>query len=563
MVLYVILAIIVIILIFVGVLFYMRSNKSQMIEKAETRKSKVEQLPYDESLSQLSELTLTGEMKSTYNNLKQNSLDSKNQYLLPVEEKIHQAEGLLDKFKFSQAQTEIDEAHELMDKYEENYNELNSYVENVLELHKDSDHLYEACKVDYREMKRDVLANRHQFGEAAEPLEQEIESFVQEMETYESLKAEGNYNQAHEHIKTLNEDMNYLKKDMDEIPELIREAQKELPGQFQDLKYGCRDLKVEGYDLDHVKIDSSLQTLKTELSFVEPMISRLELDEANDKLNSINDRLDEMYELIEHEVKAKNEVEETKEIITDNLFRAKEMNYTLQTEIEYVRENYYINESDVQNVRQFENEIQSMISVYDEILREMAKSAVRYSEVQDNLKYIEEHVDVINEKQEKLQNHLIQLREDEAEAEENILRIQSKKEEVYRKLLASNLPSVPERFIIMKNEIDYEVREVNKKFSVRPIHVKQLKDKVSKVVLQMNKFEDEATDVLVNAVYAEKLIEYGNRYRKESSNIDKSLNEAERLFKNNRYKRSIEISEQALESVEPGVTKHIESQVIN
>ncbi|MGW7833432.1 septation ring formation regulator EzrA [Staphylococcus xylosus] len=562
MVLYIILAIIVIILIIVGVLFYMRSNKSQIIEKAEERKVKVEQLPYDESLSQLSELNLTGETKSTYNNLKQSSLDSKNQYLVPVEEKIHNAEGLLDKFKFSQAQTEVDEAHEMMDQYEANYNELTTKVENIIGLHKESDHLYEECTTDYREMKRDVLANRHQFGEAAAPLEQEIESFVPEMETYETLKTEGNYNQAHEHIKTLNDDMNYLKKDMDEIPDLIREAQKELPGQFQDLKYGCRDLKVEGYDLDHVKIDSTLQTLKTELSFVEPMISRLELDEANEKLNSINDRLDEMYDLIEHEVTAKNEVEETKEVITDNLFRAKEMNYTLQTEIEYVRENYYINESDVQNVRQFENEIQNMIAVYDDILKEMSKSAVRYSEVQDNLKYIEEHVDVINEKQEKLQNHLIQLREDEAEAEDNILRVQSKKEEVYRKLLASNLPSVPERFIIMKNEIDYEVREVNKKSSVRPIHVKQLKDKVSKVVLQMNKFEDEATDVLVNAVYAEKLIEYGNRYRKDSSNIDKSLNEAERLFKNNRYKRSIEISEQALESVEPGVTKQIESKII-
>ncbi|MGW7981473.1 septation ring formation regulator EzrA [Staphylococcus xylosus] len=562
MVLYIILAIIVIILIIVGVLFYMRSNKSQIIEKAEERKVKVEQLPYDESLSQLSELNLTGETKSTYNNLQQSSLDSKNQYLVPVEEKIHNAEGLLDKFKFSQAQTEVDEAHEMMDQYEANYNELTTKVENIIGLHKESDHLYEECTTDYREMKRDVLANRHQFGEAAAPLEQEIESFVPEMETYETLKTEGNYNQAHEHIKTLNDDMNYLKKDMDEIPDLIREAQKELPGQFQDLKYGCRDLKVEGYDLDHVKIDSTLQTLKTELSFVEPMISRLELDEANEKLNSINDRLDEMYDLIEHEVTAKNEVEETKEVITDNLFRAKEMNYTLQTEIEYVRENYYINESDVQNVRQFENEIQNMIAVYDDILKEMSKSAVRYSEVQDNLKYIEEHVDVINEKQEKLQNHLIQLREDEAEAEDNILRVQSKKEEVYRKLLASNLPSVPERFIIMKNEIDYEVREVNKKFSVRPIHVKQLKDKVSKVVLQMNKFEDEATDVLVNAVYAEILIEYGNRYRKDSSNIDKSLNEAERLFKNNRYKRSIEISEQALESVEPGVTKQIESKII-
>ncbi|PTI78767.1 septation ring formation regulator EzrA [Staphylococcus succinus] len=561
MALYIILAIIVIILIIVGVLFYMRSNKSQMIEKAEERKSEVEKLPYNESLSQLSDFTLTGETKSTYNRLKQSSLDSKKQYLAPVEEKIHNAEGLLYKFKFSQAETEVDEAHELMDKYEENYKTLTTDVEKIKGLHNENDKLYNECKNNYREMKRDVLANRHQFGEAAEPLEQEIESFVPEMENYEAYKEEGNFNQAHEHIKVLHEDMNFLKKDMSEIPDLIKEAQKELPGQFQDLKYGCRDLKVEGYDLDHVKIDSTLQTLKTELSFVEPMISRLELDEANDKLNSINDRLDEMYELIEHEVKAKNDVEETKEVITDNLFRAKEMNYTLQTEIEYVREDYYINESDVQNVRQFENEIQNLIAVYDDILKEMAKTAVRYSEVQDNLKYIEEHVAVINDKQEKLQNHLIQLREDEAEAEENILRIQSKKEEVYRKLLASNLPSVPERFIIMKNEIDYEVREVNKKFSVRPIHVKQLKDKVSKVVLQMNKFEDEATDVLVNAVYAEKLIEYGNRYRKESSNIDKSLNEAERLFKNNRYKRSIEISEQALESVEPGITKQIESQV--
>lgn len=561
MVLYIILAIIIIILIAAGVLFYMRSNKSQIIEKAETRKTEVAQLPYEDSVSRLSELELTGEIQEKHDQFKQLTLESETQYLAPVEEKLHDAETYLDKFKFSQAQSEVDEAHELMDKYEANYRQINEEIDEILTINQNSDQLYEQSKTQYREMKRDVLANRHQYGEAAEPLEEEIDGLAPELEQYESLKEEGNYLEAHEHIKNLKNDMTYLRKDMSEIPSLIKEAQKELPGQFQDLKYGCRDLKVEGYDLDHVKIDSTLQTLKTELSFVEPMISRLELDEADSKLNSINDRLDEMYDLIEHEINAKNTVEETKETITDNLFRAKEMNYTLQTEIDYVRENYYIDENDLQNVRQFENEIQNLISVYDEILKEMAKSAVRYSEVEDNLEYIKEHVDVINDKQEKLQNHLIQLREDESEAEDSLLRIQSKKEEVYRKLLGSNLPSVPERFIIMKNEIDYEVREINKKFDVRPLHVQQLKDKVSKAVVQMNKFEEEATNVLVNAAYAEKLIQYGNRYRKDYSSIDKSLNEAERLFKNNRYKRSIEIAEQALEDVEPGVTKDIEAQV--
>lgn len=562
MVLYIILAIIVIILIAVGVLFYLRSNKRQIIEKAIERKNEIETLPFDQNLAQLSKLNLKGETKTKYDAMKKDNVESTNKYLAPVEEKIHNAEALLDKFSFNASQSEIDDANELMDSYEQSYQQQLEDVNEIIALYKDNDELYDKCKVDYREMKRDVLANRHQFGEAASLLETEIEKFEPRLEQYEVLKADGNYVQAHNHIAALNEQMKQLRFYMEEIPELIRETQKELPGQFQDLKYGCRDLKVEGYDLDHVKVDSTLQSLKTELSFVEPLISRLELEEANDKLANINDKLDDMYDLIEHEVKAKNDVEETKDIITDNLFKAKDMNYTLQTEIEYVRENYYINESDAQSVRQFENEIQSLISVYDDILKEMSKSAVRYSEVQDDLQYLEDHVTVINDKQEKLQNHLIQLREDEAEAEDNLLRVQSKKEEVYRRLLASNLTSVPERFIIMKNEIDHEVRDVNEQFSERPIHVKQLKDKVSKIVIQMNTFEDEANDVLVNAVYAEKLIQYGNRYRKDYSNVDKSLNEAERLFKNNRYKRAIEIAEQALESVEPGVTKHIEEEVI-
>ncbi|HEJ8732151.1 TPA: septation ring formation regulator EzrA [Staphylococcus aureus] len=562
MVLYIILAIIVIILIAVGVLFYLRSNKRQIIEKAIERKNEIETLPFDQNLAQLSKLNLKGETKTKYDAMKKDNVESTNKYLAPVEEKIHNAEALLDKFSFNASQSEIDDANELMDSYEQSYQQQLEDVNEIIALYKDNDELYDKCKVDYREMKRDVLANRHQFGEAASLLETEIEKFEPRLEQYEVLKADGNYVQAHNHIAALNEQMKQLRSYMEEIPELIRETQKELPGQFQDLKYGCRDLKVEGYDLDHVKVDSTLQSLKTELSFVEPLISRLELEEANDKLANINDKLDDMYDLIEHEVKAKNDVEETKDIITDNLFKAKDMNYTLQTEIEYVRENYYINESDAQSVRQFENEIQSLISVYDDILKEMSKSAVRYSEVQDNLQYLEDHVTVINDKQEKLQNHLIQLREDEAEAEDNLLRVQSKKEEVYRRLLASNLTSVPERFIIMKNEIDHEVRDVNEQFSERPIHVKQLKDKVSKIVIQMNTFEDEANDVLVNAVYAEKLIQYGNRYRKDYSNVDKSLNEAERLFKNNRYKRAIEIAEQALESVEPGVSKHIEEEVI-
>ena len=293
MVLYTILAIIIIVLIIVGIMFYLRSNKRKIVEEAEERKLKVQRLPFEENLKQLSELNLKGETRKKYDTFKRDTLDYTNNYLAPVEEKIHDAEIQLDKFQFSGAQRDSDDAHELMDKYEAGDQQQVEDVNEIVSLHKENEQVYEKCKTNYREMKRDVLANRHQFGDAASPLEKRIESFEPELEQYEELKEEGNYVQAHNHIMGLNESMNEVQKYMDEIPELIREAQKELPGQFQDLKYGCRDLKMNGYDLDHVKIDGTLQSLKTELNFVEPMISRLELDNANDKLEQINDNLNE------------------------------------------------------------------------------------------------------------------------------------------------------------------------------------------------------------------------------------------------------------------------------
>ncbi|WMZ85135.1 hypothetical protein QS432_12930 [Staphylococcus pseudintermedius] len=56
MALYIILAIIIVILIAIGVLFYMRSNKRSIIQSAEERREKLNALSYDESLEKLKTL---------------------------------------------------------------------------------------------------------------------------------------------------------------------------------------------------------------------------------------------------------------------------------------------------------------------------------------------------------------------------------------------------------------------------------------------------------------------------------------------------------------------------
>lgn len=561
MLLYIIVLIIVLILIGIGIMFYLRNNKRIVIEDVEKRKENIEALPFQNELVKVKDLNLKGEAKMRFEQWKREWQTVLNEDIKNADHTISDADELLDKFKFSDSTEKVNETHQILDQIEKKYNHFSSDINQYVDRANDDQVKFDQCKTIYREAKRDVLANRHQFGESAQPLERLIESYIPKYDEYNQLVEEGNYDSAHHLMTSLHNDMTQLKKDMDEIPVLIREVQKELPGQFQDIKFGCRDLKVEGYNLDHVKVDSTLQTLKGHLNLVEPHIARLELDEAKSIIDRINDSIDEMLELIEIEVLAKNNVEKSKEFITEELFYAKDMNYTLRTEIDYVKENYHINEEDIQDVRQYDNEIQSLIAVYDDILTETAKSAVRYSEVEDNLKYIKEHVEVINNNQEQIQKYLTSLREYEREAKDHVLKIQSRKEVVYRRLLAANLSSIPERFIILKNEIDIETREVHSLFNKRPMNVEFVRNKVNKVLVMMNKFEEEADEMIQNAKFAELLIQYGNRYRKDYSDVNRDLNEAERLFNNNRYKRAVEIAEQAINRVEPGASAILEQRV--
>lgn len=148
MALYIILAIIIVILIAIGVLFYMRSNKRSIIQSAEERREKLNALSYDESLEKLKTLHLSGETKNQYDTLNQSWTDTTNNYLAPVDEKIHEAEMNLDKFKFSLAQTDIDDAHALMDQYEAKHQELISQADEVYDMHQQSDEIYERSKMN-------------------------------------------------------------------------------------------------------------------------------------------------------------------------------------------------------------------------------------------------------------------------------------------------------------------------------------------------------------------------------------------------------------------------------
>ena len=91
------------------------------------------------------------------------------------------------------------------------------------------------------------------------------------------------------------------------------------------------------------------------------------------------------------------------------------------------------------------------------------------------------------------------------------------------------------------------------------MNVQYIKDKVNQTVMDLNEFEQEAYELLRDAELTEIMIQYGNRYRRDDHAFDAQIRESERMFKESRYKRALEIIKGALEKVEPGAARKIEN----
>ncbi len=554
---YILIGLIILVIIVIGLLLFLRKSKLEEVQKEEARLQDVIQLPFHLDLEKLKTYNLHGEAKELYEHLDERWKDALSNNKTHAESNFKAANENLKKFKFSDSKKNEDNAVQHIGNIETTYDALTVEINDFMKQNDESKELYEESVTLQREANRDVLADGHKFGDSRKPLESLINSYEPELEKYNTLIDEGNYNNAHDHIVEIHEELTNLKESMEKIPTLIKEVQKDLPTLFQEVRYGCRELRLDGYDLEHIKVDTTLSRLRTELNLIEPKIAKLELEEAEEDLERIHSELDDMYDLIEHEVEAKIKFDDLRDKVSDMLFKAKDTNMSLRTEINFIKDAYYINDREIQTIHKYEYEIEDLVTMYADIESEVNKNTTRYSQIIDNLEHIDHTIEDINDKQEDVLDYLQSLKYDEEEAIDNTNLIDDKKEEVMHRLTTSNLVRIPEQFIVMKHELDNEVKEIDRYLERRPLNVRYIKEKVDKAVILLNNFEQEAYEVIHDSELSELIIQYANRYRKDNSTLDGEIEEATRLFNENRYKRALQIAEHALREVDEDAVKRI------
>ena len=149
------------------------------------------------------------------------------------------------------------------------------------------------------------------------------------------------------------------------------------------------------------------------------------------------------------------------------------------------------------------------------------------------------------------------MHDDEIRARQQLEEIKNVLKDSKAQIKEYNLPLIPSEYYTELGEANNAIKEIIKELDKKPITIDVLNTRVDTARDLVLKLYTNTKSMMKNAMFAEKAIVYGNRYRSTSEELNNSLNISEQLFYKGEYKKSFELTINAINRIEPGIYNKI------
>lgn len=409
-----------IILILFVVGYIIRKKYYKEVDQLDSQKLELMNRPIAEEMAKVKQLNMTGETEEMFEQWR-NAWDDILTVRLPhVDELIFASEEFADKYRFKQAKESNLKVKELLNDIEKDMDailkELNEVVGSEEENRKEMTDVFK----QYQENKKYLLAHRHLFGIAGEKLDNLLKSVEAKIKHYEELTDQGNYLQAREVVLVLTSEMEELGERMEKIPDLLTECQSILPAQIDDLKSGYKEMSQQGFILEHLQMEKQIEELSKEIEHYLGFLKDAKVAAVEEGLQDIKDKIETLYDLLEKEVYGKHYIIQEVENVESTLEQLLEKNNAMNHEIKIVQNSYQLQDNDLKIPKKLDKTFNQLVKRYELLKAKLTDQMTPYSQLEEELKDIDEQLKNIKQDQEKFTERLHNLRKDELDAKENV-----------------------------------------------------------------------------------------------------------------------------------------------
>ena len=531
-----------------------RKNKfKKTIEELDYEKNKIIGVPILSELSKVRELVKTDDLKQklaywdeTFKEIKEEKIDH-------LTDLITEADFLVDRKDYKNAIKKIANIEINLEALRNKTTALLEEIKVITTSEERNRSIITKLKVIYRECESKYDRSKKDYG----PLEETIETFIKKIEAsfkkFETYMDRNDYVSVEKIVINLQDEINSLKKYLEKTPDLVLMATIMIPNKIEETKTQYSRMQRDGFPLDYLNIEYNIKEIETKVSKIIENLKQFNLENSDIELKTILEYFNTIFNNFDKE-------RESKDIFRDNLKKIKKkieginkIVYDIYIQMDDIKNTYDLSDAEIGKFNDINKELEKINADYKILFEHGKGKTFAYSKLVEELEGLNNRLTRLQDDLDYRLKSITSMKDDEYRAKEQLNMIQNLLIQSKNKLKDYKIPVIPNSYFIELEEAGEAIREIIKELAKKPIVIKILNIRVDTARDLVFKIYNKTNDIVKSVITCEDLIVYGNRYRTTYKEIDDALNKAEELFRQGKYKQSMETSINAIKKVDDTV----------
>lgn len=549
--------IVITIILIVGILFFIQNRKNKRIkkqlEKLEVEKNRLDTSPVIPELSKIETINKTEKLESMYNNWKDRLNSIRSNQIPKINDMLLEADFSLQKQDYKSTLYKIARLEMEIYKVRTNSEFLLKEIKEITSSEERNRALITALKAKYRDLYQKYTKEKNEFGDIASVIELQFESIAKRFETFEEVMERNEYTEVAAIIKSIDEMLKHMNLVIEEMPHIYLLATSILPKKIEQVTDEYKKMTNKGFPLDYLNVEPNIEEATLKIKEILDRAKILNIEASLVELKALNDYFENLFVDFEKEKVNRHNYEETSKVFQKKLKKINKLVQDIFGQLDTLKKEFHLSNIELEELEKIYNGLEQINSDYKVFKGYTGNNAFAYSKLIREIEGLTVKLGDIEERLDNVLNSIGNMKEDEVRAKQQLEEIKLILKKSKNKIREYELPIIPNNYYVELNDAQQAIREIIKELEKHPITIEVLNTRVDTARDLVLKLYGTTKEMIKTAMFAEMAIVYGNRYRSEESDLNKHLNFAERLFFKGDYQKSLELSINSLNKVEPGI----------
>ena len=532
-----------------------RRNKKlrKKIDKLEYEKNIIESAPINLELSKIESFLKNEKLETMYNDWKKRLDVIKNNHIPKITDMIIEAEYSLSQMDYKTLTHKMAKLEMGIYRVKTTTDILLDEIKEITTSEEKNRSIVTNFKTQYRKLYQIFLDTKLEYGEIEKSISLQFENIALRFEKFEEVMENNEYTEVTKIIKSINEMLKHMEIVIEETPAIVMTATNLLPKKIKEIEKTYNLMIDAKYSLSYLNVEYNIEEANKKIEDIIGRLKVLNLEDSLFELKVLLDYFDSLFDDFEKEKLSRENYEEKQELFKKKLEKTNHLVNNIFKQLEDIKKIYNLSNDDIELLKKIKNELKVLNKDYDVLTSHTANNAFPFSSL---VKEIESLTSTLANIEGRLENSLDaigSMKEDEARARQQLDEIKLILKDSKYKLREYNLPVVPKTYYVELNEASEAIREIVNELEKIPITISILNTRVDTARDLVLKLYNTTKEMLKTAMFAEMAIVYGNRYRSNTRELDRNLIYSELLFFKGEYHKSLELTINALNKIEPGI----------